>query len=320
MGTGMTILRAFSTAIKRAMREMRMSLLLYVLNLLAAAGLAIAFRSVVSTGLDSSMSISELLGNLDFNVWQDFMVKHGHELSGVFNQIVWLALLYMLVNTFLAGGILSLLRAKETKFSLASFFSGCGTYFFRFFRLFVIFGILLVLIALILMALLGIVYSVVAGGALSEVTVFVWWIILAAVFLFVMMIVIMVDDYAKVIVVTSDVRSMLKTAWRSAGFVFRHFLGTVGLQLLMLVVPVVLFAIYVWLDLSIGMASVGTILLMFVLQQLFIFLRVWTRVFFFSGELGLYEALARVDRMPDSAGAGTSRGDVQPAAGGTGLG
>ena len=287
----MKVFRAFSTAIKRATREMRMSLLLYLLNLLAAAGLAFAFRSAVSTGLDSSMSISELLGSLNFTVWQDFMVKHGKEISGVFNQIVWLALLYMLINTFLAGGILRILREEGTKFSLKEFFAGCGTFFFRFFRLFLVFGILLVLIAFVLTALLGAFYTVVTAQALSEVTVIVWWIILAIVFLFVMMIVIMVEDYAKVIVVTSDARSMLKTAWHSAGFVFRHFFGTLGLQLLMLLVPVVLFAIYVWLDLSIGMASAGTILLMFVLQQLFIFSRVWARVFFFAGELTFYRGL-----------------------------
>ena len=97
-----------------------MSLLLCLLNLLAAAGLAFAFRSAFSTGLDSSMSISELLGNLNFTVWQDFMVKNGHQISGVFNQIVWLALLSMLVNTFLAGGILSILREVGAKFSLVT--------------------------------------------------------------------------------------------------------------------------------------------------------------------------------------------------------
>jgi hypothetical protein len=308
----MNVFRAFSSGIKRATKEVRMSLLLYLLNLLAAVGLAFAFRSVVSTGLDSSMSISELLGNLNFTVWQDFMVKNGEALSSVFNQIVWLALLYMAVNSFLAGGILSVLREKDAKFSLGSFFSGCGNFFFRFFRLFLIFGILLVLIAFVLMALLGVFYSAVTAKALSEVTAIVWWIVVAVVFLFVVMLVIMVEDYAKIIVATSDVRSMLRTAWRSAGFVFRHFFRTVGLQLLMLLIPIVLFAIYLWLDLSIGMASAATILLMFILQQLFILSRVWARVFFFSGELALYEALGAGQR--EAAATESPRPETGPAA------
>ena len=287
----MNVFRAFSSGIKRATREIRMSLLLYLLNFLAAVGLAFAFRSVVSTGLGSSMSISELLRNLNFTVLQDFMVKHGGELSAVFGQIVWLALLYMLVNTFLAGGILSILREKDAKFSLRSFFSGCGNFFFRFFRLFLVFGVLLVLISFVLSALLGVFYSAVTAEALSEVTAIAWWIVVAIIFLFVMMLVIMVEDYAKVIVVTSDTRAMLRTAWRSAGFVFRHFFRTLGLQLLMLLIPIVLLAIYLWLDYSIGMEGVVTILLMFFLQQLFILSRVWARVFFFSGELALYESL-----------------------------
>jgi hypothetical protein len=293
----MNVFRAFASGIKRATREIRMSLLLYLLNLLAAAGLAFAFRSVVATGLDSSMSISELLGNLNFTAWQDFMVKNRGELSAVFGQIVWLALLYMLVNTFLAGGILTILREKDAKFSLRSFFAGCGNYFFRFLRLFLVFGILLMLVAFVLIALLGVLFNALTAEALSEVTTVFWWIAIAVLFLFVMMLVIMVEDYAKVIVVTSDVRSMLRTAWRSAGFVFRHFFKTVGLQLLMLLIPIVMFAIYLWLDLSIGMASAATILLMFILQQLFILSRVWARVFFFSGELALYESLGAGHRQ-----------------------
>ena len=101
----------------------------------------------------------------------------------------------------------------------------------------------------------------------------------------------MVADYAKILVVVHDEHSMLKTAWRSTKLVSRYFFRTFGLELLMVVVPIVLFAIYVWLDLSIGMTSGLTILVMFILQQLFIISKAWTKVFFFAGELSLYYSL-----------------------------
>ena len=95
----------------------------------------------------------------------------------------------------------------------------------------------------------------------------------------------------KIVVVVQDEHSMLKTAWRSTKLVFRHFFRTFGLQLLMVLVPVVLFVIYMWLDLSIGMTSGMTILVMFVFQQLFIVSRAWTKVFFFAGEVSLDHSL-----------------------------
>jgi predicted membrane metal-binding protein len=59
----------------------------------------------------------------------------------------------------------------------------------------------------------------------------------------------------------------------------------------MLLVPVLLFAVYLVLDLSIGMTSGPTIAVMFVIQQLYMMLRAWTRVFFLAGELALYRNL-----------------------------
>jgi hypothetical protein len=108
----------------------------------------------------------------------------------------------------------------------------------------------------------------------------------------------MVADYAKILVVVHNEHSMLKTSWRSMKLVFRYFFRTFGLELLMVLVPIVLFVIYLWLDLSIGMTSALTILLMFILQQLFIITRAWTKVFFFAGELSLYYGLQPFGSQP----------------------
>ncbi len=58
----------------------------------------------------------------------------------------------------------------------------------------------------------------------------------------------------------------------------------------MLALVGVLFAVYFLLDLSIGMSTDFSILLMAVIQQGFIFVRSWSKVLFFGGEVSLFES------------------------------
>lgn len=287
----MNVVSIFTFALKRATAERRMLVLLYVINVIVAAVLALAFRSVLISGFGFTMATSELMQGLNFNTFQEFMLKHGAEVGVIFSQIGWYALLYIIINTLLAGGILATLREKETRFTVREFFAGCVTYFFRFFRLFLLFGILLILLAVIWMVVLGALFSAVTAGGSSEVPYIVWTVVTVILFFVPLMVLLVIADYAKVGTVLSNTHAMVRAAWRSAKFVFRNFLKVMSLHLLMLLVPIALFIIYVWLDLSIGMTTVTTILVMFVIQQIFILTRVWTRVFFFSGELELYSAL-----------------------------
>lgn len=271
-----------------------MVLILYIVNLLAAIPLAMAWRSVLQSGFGASMDSSELMDGLDFSVLQDFMKFHGDELSAVTRQISWVMIVYMLVNTFLAGGILSAIQESRKKFSGSAFFAGCGTYFFRFFRLFLIFGVLLFIIAAILSALLAILSAALTENSTSEITVFVITVVLAVLSVLPLMVILTIADYAKISVVVNDERSMFRTAWRSMKFVFRYFFKTFGLEVLMVLVPIVLFGLYLWLDYSIGMTTSLTILVMLIIQQLFMASRAWTKVFFFAGEMSLYQGLRPV--------------------------
>lgn len=191
-----------------------MALLLYVTNLLLAVPLALACRAVLAAGFGASMAPANLMGGFDYTAWQDFSSAHGQELSAIIRQLSWLILIAMLLNAFLSGGILGQLRAGKQKFSASIFFAGCGNYFLRFFRLFLLFGFSFFLVAIVLAGILGAAGDALTANATSEITVF--WVRVAAavIFLVPVIIVLMIADYAKIIVVVKDDRSMLKTAWR----------------------------------------------------------------------------------------------------------
>ena len=303
----MKILQSFTTGLRRASSEPKMVLVLYLLNVLFAIPLAMAWRSALDLGLGRSMDSSQLMQGLDFLVLQDFMNLHREALSAVLAQMSWAVFVFMLVNTFLAGGILAVVSFPGGKFSASTFFSGCAKYFGRFLRLFIVFVILLAVVGLLMAGICGFLAQALTQNAVSEITYI--WVTIAAIVLFLipMMLIIMIADYAKVSVALSDEHAMLKTVGRSAKFVFRHLFGTIGLELLMLLIPISLFAVYLFLDLSIGMATELTIVLMFVIQQGFMVLRAWTKVFFLTGELEFYKTLQPVVNS-------TTAGDTQAAA------
>ncbi len=290
----MGIVRAFSSGFRRAISERRMVLALFVINFLTAVPIAMAFRGVLKSGLGSSMGGSQLMGGLDFTVLGDFLRVHSEELSAVIYQVSWALILYVLVNTFLSGGVLAGLRGNSSNSPMSEFFLGCGRYFARFFRLFFLFGVVLVVLVPVLTFVLAMLSRVFIKDSTSEITDFVFGIIQLALFVVPIMILLMIADYAKIAVVVNEETTMRKTAWRSVKFVFAHFFRTFGLELLMLLVPIILFAIYCFADLTIGMTTDLTIIVMLIIQQLFLVSRAWSKVFFFAGEMSLYQSLQPV--------------------------
>jgi len=287
----MSILKAFSSGIRRATSEPRMVLALYVINLLMALPLAMAFRGVLVSGFGASMAPAELMRGLDFTVFVDFMNVHAEEVSAVLRQMSWAIAVFMLINSFLAGGILTVLRNERGTYSISEFFGGCGTYFARFLRLFFACAIVLFVVVLIMTFILAVLSKIFIENSTSEVTFIVFTFVQIILFFLPVMLLLMIADYSKISIVVNNERKVLKTAWRSTKFVFKHFFKTFGLELLMLLVPIVLFVVYLLLDLAIGMTTDLAIIVMLIIQQLFMVSRAWSKVFFFAGEMSFFQSL-----------------------------
>lgn len=285
----MTFRRAFVAGVRRANSAVGLILLLYAINLLLAAPIALGFRATVSAAFSGSTSPESLLRGFDYTLFQDFMSHHGREIQPLFRQLVGFAFVSMLLSTFLAGGTLSTLREQNGRFSAETFFRDCGKYFARFFRLFLIFGVLLTLLTTILSVGLGVVFTQMADNADSEVRVFAGVIGVGLAFVLPMMLLMMAGDYAKIITVTNGSRSMAGATRDAFRFVLKNFSSTVGLQLMLLLLLLLLVAAYWGIEGFVGMTSPFSIAVVFLMQQLFVISRMWIRVTYFSGEMTLYE-------------------------------
>jgi len=58
-------------------------------------------------------------------------------------MLLVMGLIYLLLNTLFAGGILEVFASDDGRFTMRRFWAGCGAYFWRFFRLLLIFVIVL---------------------------------------------------------------------------------------------------------------------------------------------------------------------------------
>ncbi len=284
----MKILKALTAGFRSTNNSYPMIALLYAINFLIAAIIAWGFHSVLARTIGDSMSLEHLVKDFDYTVYTDFMFKFGGRIGSLLSQISWLIFFYLLLNTLLGGGTIAILKNGEEHFSMGSFFENCGAYFFRFLRLLLIFGVILFLVGIASSMVLGFLYSALISNAVSEVWPFTFAISLFLLFLFVVMLIVMMADYAKVATVVNDARSMLKTSWQAIRFVFRHFLSTVGLQLSLILLLLIAVIVYLVLEAQIGMATPFAILVMFVIQQISVGFKVWTRVMTFAGELELF--------------------------------
>ncbi|MFH0992490.1 MAG: hypothetical protein V1799_21020 [bacterium] len=305
----MGIFTALRTGIKKTNRSFGMIGILYLINGLFAVVLALAVQSVLASRLGSSLALNEMLSDFDFQVFDDFLQYHGGDISALFRQILWLFSAYMLVNTFTVGGVLARLRETESPFSLRSFFAGCGEYFGRFLRLLCLILPVVIVVSIIWGGILSVVFSSLSSGASSEVPVFYFALMMILLFLLPIMLLAILSDYAKIAIVLHSERSVLKSFRKSFLFILRNFFSTMILQIFLLLLALLFFAVYVLLDLAVGMSDGMTIIVMAGMQQLFILSKMWNRSVAYGAQLSLYEnrtlpdfAIESIELTPPLAG------------------
>ena len=286
--------KAFVVGFRTASTSLRMVLVLCVFNLVIALPVALMFHNIMTGALGNSMVTDRLLQGFDVTVYIDFIGKGGKALNSLISQVGWLAMLTLVLNSVLDGGILGRLNSVDRRYTLASFLGDCGRYFWRYVRLTLIFAPVLFIVFLASLVFLGSIFGAIERNAVSEVSVFWTQIIILGATFFLVGLVVLISDYARVETARSDARSMVRASWSAVRFVFRRFFTVVGLELGFLVVSVCVIAAYLLAESPMYAATWGGMLLLVVLQQLTIFLRMLIRVATFAGERHLY-----VSTVPD---------------------
>ena len=120
-----------------------------------------------------------------------------------------------------------------------------------------------------------------------------------AILLFVVSLIVMVFDYARVRTVIDRRRSMIVSAVSGLSFSFRRFGRCFRLFYLNLLLVAALTGLFLLVGNQFSNATWGSIIGLFVVQQVFIVCRIGMKLSFFASQLAMYESL--VDRKAEEA-------------------
>lgn len=214
--------------------------------------------------------------------------------------ILGLGLVYLLVQTYLAGGILSTLRGAQGTWTVRGLLHGAGFYFGR-----------LVRVALVALCAAWLVFALNAPFArwvdararesVSETTAMAWLIGRHALLLLALFFVSLVSGYAKAIVVVEERSSALLAFVSALSFCLRNFLRTFGHYVLIVVLGVALLAAWRLVDGAYTTTGYKTQLVTFALFQLFVLARLALRVMLMGGQLALYRRIAAPEALASAA-------------------
>lgn len=289
----MKIIKSYTTGFKAALNTKKLITTIYVITFLMALVLAIPFNGTIQKEAGNSMAFSALVKDFDYTVYSDFMDQSAKAIQPYISTAIWMGIFYLLFTIFFEGGILTILKRKEDKFTLRLFWEASAKYFSRFFRLAVYMIITQAIIAVIYFIILSKIISSVYDSAPNEITMF--YTILAGIIIYLLIFIfqLTVTDYAKIMMVENDECRPFRTIIRSFDFVFSHFLSTYFLYLFLLIAPIIMFTIYFKLESVIGMTSGLTIFVAFIIQQIVIWSRIFIKIWILGSELTLYRSQAK---------------------------
>ena len=283
----MTIIQDYLSGLRLASRSLKMTTMIYVINLLFALALAIPFYGVITNAAHGSLQVNKLLEGFNFTAFQEFTDSAKASINLLIKEGIWLAILYLLFCIFMTGGILKTLD-NEAVFERKEFFANGSKFFFRFLRLTLYFIILHGLVILIIYLPLSLIMVTLGKNAESEKALFYAAIFGGGLYIIIFIYLLIVAHYTRFMIITEDSTKVWKTIWASVKFVSCKFFSTYPLYLLLLVNLILLVLVFKFLSGVIGMTTGFTIFIMFLLQQLFIWCRIWLKIWFYGSQLEYY--------------------------------
>ncbi len=284
----MNIAKAYTGGFLKAAKLPRMLLILYFANIFMALLLALPFMGMLRKSFGQSRIIEDFINNFDYTAFSNMMYYDGQAITAILGGIKWFVLAYFLLSVFLTGGIIGTYHRDE--FTTRNFF-GAGAYnFFRFLGLNLLTIVVQLFVFIIVYVPLTGILQGIAPNVESELKLYNiaigGFILHGLIFLLISMI----GDYAKFYLVMSNSFNVFKGFWQGMKYVFGHFLKTYMLYLFLLFLPAVVMYIYLYVERDIKMATGFGILMVFFMQQAFIFFRNFLRAWILASQYMVFES------------------------------
>jgi hypothetical protein len=307
------VLRSIAAGLGRTLGAPGMVLLIWMVGVVVALPAAVAMTSNLDDSFGGSLTADRMAGGFHMAWWWEHeaqadafektfrpsIVGVGAMLDNLESWLtgelfaraavlVALGLVYVLVWSFLLGGVLARFNGGDERMLAAG-----GRYFFRFARLAILSAALYWLVYRLNRRLyVWVIES--TREATAESTVLGYSLVAFGVTALLLILIHVSFGYAKVAVVVDGRVSMLGAALRGIGFTLAHPLRTFALCLFFGVAGVLGLALYAWVAPGAGSSTFGGLLYAFLLGQLFLIGRLVLHLSLLGSQLELYRQERRI--------------------------
>lgn len=276
------VLSTYASAIKLLFLKWPVWLLVFICNFIFALFIALPFSRL----LDQIAAYSEapLQGLKQFDIYfiGDIINNYGPELHMIWGQVLIFVLLYLILNIFLAGGLIENYIHVFERFSMSAFFANCAKHFWCLFRL----ALYFIVVQIIVVAFLIFIYGKLGLSPFeldSEMTLISRSRMMLFIFVILFIWIDMVLECAKVILVAQRKRGfVLPYILRTKFFVLRNFFSVAALYILCTLTFLFILGLYAVLNDIFNMTSMTSIVIAFLLAQVYLFLRVGSRLLYMT--------------------------------------
>ena len=265
-------------------------LLMWVFNAASALVLTVPIYNLLLVNLSHSVMSDKLMEKFDYMWFLQFRHLYEIQLNQIPLSIYALVVIYILLQTFFLGGLVSIFNSPE-KNHIVDFFFGGVRYFSRFVKV--------LFISLIFFALAIKIYDwlgqLITWGYQDSENVWMDFVLKGLRYIllvFMIGVVTLLSDYSKVSMAVRDKTKFFKEFYRAVLFIKDHFTKVFTVFLIVAIIGVIGVLVYNVLGKFIPRIPSYFLILSFVLQQMLIIFRLLIRMLFCSTEVILYKDLS----------------------------
>jgi len=211
----------------------------------------------------------------------------GDKIAASVTQAAWLVGFFIFVSLFISAGILYVISGDK-KGSLVNMVKGGTHYFWRFLKLKIYFIPVHLIVASIIYVPFYLILKQKLEGAFNEKEIFFLLLPFLIVHFLVLIYLFTINNYTRIIIVGNDSRKVWGSLWSATVFVSKRFFGAYSLTVLLSLIPVVLLWIYWNLSDAMQPDSAGLIFIVFVVQQMYLWLRSAMKIWLMAGQVEYY--------------------------------
>ncbi len=280
---------AFLKGFRELFYNQKFVILLWATNSILALIMTIPVTNMLFDNLQNSLMSDRLAAGFDFIWFTQFMEIYKRGISRLPNLLFGIATIYVLINTFYAGGLIAVFNTSN-KNHFIDFFYGGVKYWFRFIKVVAI-SILLYAAAFIINTFFGRVIASIFSGTEMVVLDFTLRVIRYVFLVFMIGIVSIISDYTKVIMAVENRHDVFKSIADAAIFIGNNFDKTFGVFFIVALMGGIGAVFYNIFDLVIPRTPYYFLILSFILQQILVIFRLNIRMLFYSTEVMLFKDL-----------------------------